>query len=176
MTDRIINKSNLACEYQKLRNTRSLRSEADREPTTANSTIKSRIIQSRVANTASSVHISASADLHNKHHDYFQLLFDKSRKGFNVREYEGTDPYYTNEMTMSRIYNQGFRHPDYYAKANRFKEMRAPDEKTIKSSYMLKIAPVVQSLENSRTEATYLLGGGSNNADFIQVINIWENF
>ena len=162
-------KANVACDFQKLKNSRTLRSETDRESTTANSPmIKSRLVQSRIPASSSSVHVSA--DLHSKHHDYFQLLFDKSRKGFNVREYEGTDPYYTNEMTMSRIYNQGFRHPDYYAKANRFKEMRAPDEKTIKSSYMLRIAPCVQSLENSRTEATYLLGGGDNNANFIQVI------
>jgi len=160
----------VACDFQKLRNSKPLRSDTERESTANSSTIKSRIAQSRIPASASSVHISA--DLHSKHHDYFQLLFDKSRKGFNVREFEGTDPYYTNEMVMSRIYNQGFRHPDYYAKANRFKEMRAPDEKAIKSNYMLKIAPCVQSLENSRTEATYLLGGGANNASFIEVM--WE--
>lgn len=124
----------------------------------------------RIPNSASSV--AVSTDLSAKHHDYFQLLFDKSRKGFNVSEFEGTDEYYTKDMVMSRIYDQGFRHPDYYAKANRFKEMRAPDEYTIKSGYALKIAPWVNPLENVKTEATYLLGGGANNANYIEnVVN-----
>jgi len=172
MTERILNKSNLAYEFQKLRNSKTTRCETERE-TVASSPMRSRVIKSRIMripNSASSV--AVSTDLSAKHHDYFQLLFDKSRKGFNVSEFEGTDEYYTKDMVMSRIYDQGFRHPDYYAKANRFKEMRAPDEYTIKSGYALKIAPWVNPLENVKTEATYLLGGGANNANYIEnVVN-----
>ena len=101
--------------------------------------------------------------------DYFKLLFDENRKVFRVEECEGVDEYYTDDMIMTRIYNQGFRVPEYYSTRLQHTEMQVLDEKSIRDEYRFKVPPLVSTLENTNTLAAHLLGGAWNDTKFIEV-------
>jgi len=101
--------------------------------------------------------------------DYFKLLFDENRKVFKVEDCEGVDEYYTNEMIMTRIYNQGFRDAEYYGTRTQHQDMEVWDEQTIRDDYRFKIQPVVSSLENENTLAAHVLGGTWNNMKYVEV-------
>ena len=101
--------------------------------------------------------------------DYFKLLFDENRKVFKVEDCEGVDEYYTNEMIMTRIYNQGFRDAEYYGTRTQHQEMEVWDEQTIRDDYRFKIQPVVSGLENENTLAAHVLGGTWNNMKYVEV-------
>ncbi len=104
--------------------------------------------------------------------DYFKLLFDENRKAFKVEDVAGVDEYYTNDMIMTRIYNQGFRDANYYARRLHHSEMQVKDEKSIRDEYQFKIPPVVSEMENSNTLAAHVLGGTNNNIKYVEVIFI----
>ena len=101
--------------------------------------------------------------------DYFKLLFDENRKVFKVEDCEGVDEYYTNEMIMNRIYNQGFRDAEYYGTRTHHVEMDVMDEKTIREDYRFKVQPVVSQMENEHTLAAHVLGGTWNNIKYVEV-------
>lgn len=100
--------------------------------------------------------------------DYFKLLFDENRKVFKVEDCEGVDEYYTNEMIMTRIHNQGFRDAEYYGTRTQHQDMEVWDEQTIRDDYRFKIQPVVSSLENENTLAAHVLGGTWNNMKYVE--------
>lgn len=102
--------------------------------------------------------------------DYFKLLFDENRKVFRVEECEGVDEYYTDDMIMTRIYNQGFRVPEYYSTRLQHTEMQVLDEKSIRDEYRFKVPPLVSTLENTNTLAAHLLGGAWNDTKFIESV------
>jgi len=100
--------------------------------------------------------------------DYFKLLFDENRKVFKVEDCEGVDEYYTNEMIMTRIHNQGFRDAEYYGTRIQHVDMEVMDEKTIRDDYRFKIQPMVSTMENENTLAAHVLGGTWNNIKYVE--------
>lgn len=101
--------------------------------------------------------------------DYFDLLRDENRKPFKGNDYDEVDEYYTDEMVMSRIYNQGFRDSAYYSKAVNFEKLKIPEEKVIKEKYMLKIPSRIDEMENEKTIIAHVLGGTINNISYVEV-------
>ena len=74
---------------------------------------------------------------------------------------------------MDKIYEQGFRNPDYYTAPLKFGYLEAPDEKTIKEEYSLRIPPWIYEIENPNAEVTHLLGGTSNEINYVWVRNYY---
>lgn len=122
----------------------------------------------------------ASREIHSQiispQSDYFQLLFDKERKRFDASDYDEIDEHQDPSIVMNRIYQQGFRDPDYYEKPLIFEQLEAPDEKTIKEEYMFKIPPWIFEIENPNAEVTHLLGGTSNEVSYVRVGILLKEF
>jgi hypothetical protein len=101
--------------------------------------------------------------------DYFQLLFDEKRKRFTNEDFEGTYDF-TQDQVMSRIYNMGFRDPQYFGTRLPFPPLEVPDEQTIREKYQFKLPVVVSTMENQRTLAAHVLGGAHDDVKYIEVI------
>lgn len=101
--------------------------------------------------------------------DYFKLLFDENRKPFKVEDYSGVDEFYTPDMIMKNIYDQGFRDPQYYGTRIEHRSMEVPSERSIQDEYRFKMPVSIASMENHNTLATHVLGGTQNNINFVEV-------
>ena len=109
--------------------------------------------------------------------DYFQLLFDENRKRFTNEDFEGTYDF-TQEQVMSRIYNMGFRDPQYFGTRLAFPLKEAPDEQTIREKYQFRLPVIVSEMESQKTLAAHVLGGAHDDVKYIEVVKIalWLTF
>jgi hypothetical protein len=100
--------------------------------------------------------------------DYFHLLYDAKRKPFVCEDYDGTYEHFSDEQIKSRIYNMGFRDPEYYGTRFESPPVNVLEEKNIREEFQFRSPVVISALENENTLAAHLLGGASNDIKHIE--------